>query len=69
MNTITWVAVLFSVEIAGVFALEFLGKRRVRRVKPVRFAIEDEDGRTRIFYLSPELGNLNVSSAATPVIK
>ena len=63
MNITTWVAVLFSIEIAGVFALELLGGYRTRRTCPARYAIDDSDGRTRVIYPSPRLVSLNANPA------
>ena len=64
MNITTWIAVLFSIEIAGVFALELLGSYRVRRTRPAHFTVEDSDGRTRVFGLSSGLMDLNITPAA-----
>jgi hypothetical protein len=70
MNITTWVAVLFSVEIAGVVALEIIGQRRARRralpnPKPVGpiFVIEDDDGRTRVFERPAALPRLGYFSS------
>jgi len=66
MNITTWVAVLFSVEVAGVFALEYFAKRPARRGRRAGLVVEDDDGRTRVSYLSSGLMNLNVSPAIRP---
>jgi hypothetical protein len=72
MNITTWVAILFGVEIAGVFALEVIGRRRVRRRASPVLVIEDDDGQTRVVerpglgYLSSGLMNLNVRPSTKP---